>query len=66
MLKRVPNIISPELMKVLMEMGHSDVILFADANYPAHANAQRILRLEGVEIIDLLEAALVFFLWILI
>lgn len=61
MLKNIPKIISPELMKVMMEMGHSDVLIIADANYPAAAHAKRLIRLEGVEVPKLLEAILPFF-----
>lgn len=61
MLKRIPKIISPDLIKYLMEMGHSDTVVLADANFPAHSNANRILRLEGVEIPQLLEAILPYF-----
>lgn len=61
MLKKVPKIISPELIKILMEMGHSDIIILADANYPAASNAQRLITAEGVEIPDLLKALLEFF-----
>ncbi len=61
MLRTIPKIISPELMKTMMEMGHSDVIILADANYPATAHAKRLLRLEGVEIPDLLDAILQYF-----
>jgi L-fucose mutarotase len=41
MLKNVPGIISPELMKILMEMEHGDEIVLADANSPAATIAQR-------------------------
>lgn len=58
MLKGIPEIISPKLMKCMMEMGHGDVLLIADANYPAKSNAQRYLRLDGVETSDLLDAIL--------
>lgn len=61
MLRNIPKIISPELMKVMMEMGHSDVLIIADANYPAAAHARRLIRLEGVEVPELLEAILPFF-----
>ena len=37
MLKNVPPIISPELLKVLCEMGHSDTIVIADGNFPAES-----------------------------
>lgn len=66
MLKNIPKIISPELMKVMMEMGHSDVLIIADANYPAAAHAKRLIRLEGVEVPELLEAILPFFHWIIL
>ena len=35
MLKGIPSILSPELLKVLMEMGHGDEIVLADGNFPA-------------------------------
>ena len=34
MLKGVPKILSPQLLKVLCEMGHSDRIMIADGNFP--------------------------------
>lgn len=61
MLKNIPAIISPELMKVLMEMGHGDEIVFADGNFPAAANAQRLIRCDGHTVTELLEAILPFF-----
>ena len=35
MLKGIPSILSPELLKVLCEMGHSDTIVIADGNFPS-------------------------------
>lgn len=35
MLKGIPPIISPDLMKILLEMGHGDEIVLADGNFPA-------------------------------
>ena len=35
MLKGIPKIMSPDLMKVLLEMGHGDEIVLADGNFPA-------------------------------
>lgn len=60
MLRNIPDIISPELMKALMEMGHGDEICFADANYPATSMGQRVIRADGHRIPDLLEAILEF------
>lgn len=31
MLKLIPPILSPELMKIMMEMGHGDELVLADA-----------------------------------
>lgn len=61
MLKNIPPIISPELMKLIMEMGHNDYIILADANYPAASGAQRLVRLDGVAVDALLDAVLQFF-----
>ena len=61
MLRKIPPVISPELMKVLMEMGHGDIIVFADANFPAASNAKRLIRADGAETLALLEAILPFF-----
>ena len=61
MLKGIPKVISPEFMKILMEMGHGDEICFADANFPATSNAQRLIRCDGHTVCELLEAVLEFF-----
>jgi len=61
MLKRIQNIISPQLLKVLMEMGHGDEVVIADGNFPAASHAQRLVRLDGHEIVPLLEAVLKLF-----
>lgn len=61
MLNNIPKIISPEFMKCMMEMGHADVMVLADANYPGTSHAKHILRMDAAEIADLLEAILPFF-----
>jgi L-fucose mutarotase len=61
MLKNVPAILSPELMKILMEMGHGDEIVLADGNFPAASVAQRLVRCDGHGVPELLEAVLKFF-----
>ena len=37
MLKGIPEILSPELLKVLCEMGHSDRLVIADGNFPVES-----------------------------
>jgi L-fucose mutarotase len=61
MLKGVPAIISPELLKVMMEMGHGDELVIADGNFPAASMARRLLRADGHGVPDLLDAILKFF-----
>ncbi|MEX2414551.1 MAG: RbsD/FucU domain-containing protein [Paenibacillaceae bacterium] len=58
MLKGIPSIIPPELLKILMEMGHSDEIVLADGNFPAASHAQRLIRCDGHNIPNLLDAML--------
>jgi L-fucose mutarotase len=61
MLKGIPSILSPELLKILMEMGHGDELVIADGNFPAAAIAQRLVRSDGNVVPELLEAILKFF-----
>lgn len=61
MLKGIPPIISPDLLKILTEMGHGDEIVLADSNFPAVSHAQRLIRADGHSIPDLLEAILTLF-----
>jgi L-fucose mutarotase len=61
MLKNIPPIIAPELMKILMEMGHGDEIVLADGNFPAASVAQRLVRCDGHGVPELLEAILTLF-----
>ena len=58
MLLHIPKIISPELLKVLCEMGHGDEIVIADANYPAETNGKRVIRADGLGGVELLNAIL--------
>ena len=60
MLKGIPSILSPELLKILMEMGHGDEIVLGDGNFPAASNAQRLVRLDGHGTCEILDAILQF------
>jgi L-fucose mutarotase len=61
MLKGISPVISPELIKTLMEMGHGDEIVLADGNFPAAANARRLVRSDGNSVPELLDAILKLF-----
>lgn len=58
MLKNIPSIISPELLKVLAEMGHGDEIVIGDGNFPAASNANILIRCDGHGVPELLDAIL--------
>ena len=61
MLKGISNLLSPELLKILMEMGHGDEIVFGDANFPSASHAQRLVRADGHRITAMLDAILPLF-----
>lgn len=51
---------SPELLKILMEMGHGDEIVLADGNFPAETIGQRVVRCDGHGVTELLDAVMQF------
>ena len=61
MLKGISPLISPELLKVLCEMGHGDEIVLADANFPSETTGKRVIRADGIGAADLLRAILPLF-----
>ncbi|MDD3839965.1 MAG: L-fucose mutarotase [Clostridia bacterium] len=61
MLKGIPSIINPELLKILMEMGHGDEIVIGDGNFPAASTAQRLVRCDGHNVPEILDAILKLF-----
>lgn len=58
MLKNIPKIVSPELLKTLCEMGHGDEIVIADGNFPAEKFGKRVIRADGIGGTAMLEAVL--------
>ena len=61
MLKGIPSILTPELLKILMEMGHGDELVIGDGNFPAASSAKRLVRCDGHNVPELLDAILKFF-----
>ena len=63
MLKGIPSILSPELLKILMEMGHGDTIVLGDGNFPAASLARdsQLVRLDGHGVPEVLDAILQLF-----
>lgn len=60
MLKGIPQILSPELLKVLCEMGHSDRLVLADGNFPAESMGKDaiVIRCDGHGVPELMDAIL--------
>ncbi len=60
MLKGIPSIISPELLKVLNEMGHGDTLVIGDGNFPAESMGRDayVIRLDGHGVPEVLDAIL--------
>ena len=60
MLKGIPKILSPELLKVLCEMGHADRIVISDGNFPAASVGKNaiVVRLDGHGVPEILDAIL--------
>lgn len=63
MLKNIPKILSPQLLKVLCEMGHSDRLVIADGNFPAESMGKNaiVIRMDGHGVPEILDAILQLF-----
>ncbi len=65
MLKGIPSILPPDLLKVLMEMGHGDELVIGDGNFPAARIAKvaqaPLLRCDGHSVPAVLEALMQLF-----
>jgi len=58
MLKGINPILSPELLKILSEMGHGDEIVIADGNFPGASMAKKLIRADGISAPAMLDAVL--------
>ena len=63
MLNGIPSLLSPELLKVLMEMGHGDTLVIGDGNFPhaSIAGDSPLIRLDGHGCAEVLDAILTLF-----
>ena len=64
MLKGISPLVSPDLLKVMAEMGHGDEIVFSDAHFPAHyfgKDCNYVLRADGLKADQLLGAIIPLF-----
>lgn len=63
MLKNIPAILSPQLLKVLCEMGHGDRLVIGDGNFPAQSVGKDaiVIRMDGHGVPEILDAILQLF-----
>lgn len=61
MLKNISPIISPDLLRELHKMGHGDEIIFSDAHFPAYSSNRPVMRADGIEVSQLIEAVIPLF-----
>ncbi len=63
MLKNIDPVLSPELLKLLAEMGHEDAIVLVDANFTAMrfrsgTQSQTVIQLPGLSLLRVAQAVL--------
>lgn len=58
MLKNINPIISPQLLKILAEMGHGDELVIGDANFAAQSLGRQCVRADGHSAVELVDAIL--------
>lgn len=58
MLKGIPSILPPELLSILMAMGHGDTIVIGDGNFPHTSMGKRVVRCDGNGVPEILDAIL--------
>jgi L-fucose mutarotase len=58
MLKGISPLLTPELVKIMMEMGHDDALVLADANFTANSVAagKPVIRLPGTSMLQVVQA----------
>lgn len=63
MLKGIPNILSPEMLCALSQMGHGDELVIADGNFPCHSVGENsiVIRADGHGVPEILDAILQLF-----
>lgn len=58
MLKGIPKILPPELLKILCEMGHTDELTIGDGNFPGTTYGKKVIRMDGHGVPEILDAIL--------
>ena len=58
MLINVNPLISPEILQLIRSMGHGDKFVLSDANFPSYSHANKLFRMDGLNISQAAEALL--------
>ncbi|WP_337270177.1 RbsD/FucU family protein [Oryzifoliimicrobium ureilyticus] len=58
MLKNIHPLLTGDILSILDDMGHGNEIAIVDANFPAAANAERLIVIPGISATDILDAVL--------
>lgn len=58
MLKGVPPVISPDLLRILAQMGHGDELVISDAHFPAYSISSNVVRIDVLTSSEVMEAIL--------
>lgn len=58
MLIGIPPLLGPEFLSILRSMGHGDELAVVDGNYPAAEHGRRVVRADGHDLIDVVDAVL--------
>lgn len=58
MLKGINKLLTGDILKILCDMGHGDELVIADANFPAETCAKRLIRLPGIDGVEVAKAIL--------
>ena len=58
MLKGVPAIIHPDLLKILAQMGHGDELVISDAHFPSYSISNNVVRVDKASSPEIMEAVL--------
>ena len=58
MLINVNPLISPEILSLIRSMGHGDKFVLSDANFPSYSHANKLYRMDGLNVPQAAEALL--------
>tara|TARA_B100001142_G_C13931621_1_gene499560 strand:+ start:40 stop:492 length:453 start_codon:yes stop_codon:yes gene_type:complete len=61
MLINVNPLISPEILSLIRSMGHGDKFVLSDANFPSYSHANKLYRMDGLNVPQAAEALLTHF-----